>query len=421
MKRAAFDLIYKADKIDSCPVIVLAGAVGVGKTSLLTDYIKSNYDSFIYADIENDSDLRLYLSGVDENKPIKQILYKYYGIPYDTGLNIPFVLDNCDSDNRLISCIKNSSEDIGIKLFISVSSFSVFRADGLISVIQLYPLTFDEFLDATGHEWYKNIITGHFENKKKIPDMIHSEILNLFEIYINTGGYPAVINEFIRYDSIAYLSGIKKQIKAGVIKSVCDGCTGNKAGNLSVSLIKEILDAVFITYEKKNRKFMYSTIRKGITEKISSPSVDYLCDTGVLLKQEIYPDKSNGFRLYFCDFGLSKTDSKEFVLSDESDVPFKRALMENYIFQTMLACGIESYYWESGTGAVVDSCIMTQKGIVPLQIKLPGINNSVSSMNFYEKFNSNLLIKINLDNFSFNDNIWNIPIYGISLLSNINK
>lgn len=428
MKRKAYDKLQQLDKLENKACIVIEGGVGVGKTSLLFEYVKTNYETSIYLDAADRPDFRAFIASADKQQPLKSIIFRYLDIDETADIMIPVIIDNADASKELIGLLDSLQSPINMKLFLSVNYFYPFKDKDEIAVLKLYPLDFEEFLAALNHDWYAEVIRGHFENRKKIPDMIHNELLDLFEVYMNTGGMPAVVNEYIRYDSISYLGGIKKCTKDSILKSVYDCCELEESTNINQSAARGIVDAVLKTYHKKNRKFMYTLIRKGVTDKMYRECVDFLCREGILLMQHrlvvaedgLMPD-DNSFRLYCSDTGLVNMDRHEYVLMEDAAEEFDKALVENFLILEFRSKGIESGYWESGTGASVDFCIKSDFGYIPLQIKMPGFKNSVSSMNFYNKMHSKLLIKINTGNYSFTDETWNIPIYCVGVLENINK
>lgn len=430
-KRKAEEALNKFDIENQKSLLIAEGGCGVGKTILITDHVRKNYEGCLYIDVRADSSFISFASN-NTDKSLKMLLYAFFNIETDSELFIPIIIDNFDSDRNIGRLIYDYINELPTikeavpKLFLTCNYFdkALIKVDDYRSYLEhiiLFPMTFEEFLIALEHEWYAEIIRGHFISRRKIPDMLHRELLDLFEIYLNTGGMPAVIEEYIRLENTRFLTGKRKAIfdlfrcNAGRLCCTTDEYTSVQS--------EGIIDAVATTFIKKNRKFMYTTIRRGITEKMYRGCIDYLCRNHYLIKQnriltvdnEITADNGS-MRLYFNDFGLINNTANEILFSLTTEPIYKKALIENYIIQMLHANGIQSYYWESGTGASLDFCILSKNQVIPVEIKLPEFRNAVSISNYIKNNNTELCIKISLNNYSFNEKQWNIPIYSVGFI-----
>ena len=96
-------------------------------------------------------------------------------------------------------------------IIISTQQPSKILADNT-DVLKISPLQFDEYLKAIGSEWYTEIIQAHYQTKKKIPEIVHKEMLNLFRDYLRIGGMPAAINEFLHTESFDNIPTIHRNL-----------------------------------------------------------------------------------------------------------------------------------------------------------------------------------------------------------------
>ncbi|MCQ2496689.1 MAG: AAA family ATPase [Lachnospiraceae bacterium] len=437
-KRKASDALKKADIEDRKNVIIVEGGPATGKTVLVSSYAHNTYEGCLYIDVNADAGF-ISLLKENANKNLSETIYDYFNWDRSEDIYLPVIIDNFDADplvtEKLYEYINSLRDNqASFRLFITCSHFDMNKLSDekvkeVLADIILYPMSFEEFLSAIDHEWYAEVIRGHFISRRKIPDMLHSEILDLFEIYLNTGGMPEIIEEYIKLEHISYIRGKKARLNSGIISSALAKADADERFN-SVQAMG-IMNAVRDTYKKKNRKFMYTSIRRGITEKMYRGCIDYLLDNHYLLAQNRLLTSSEGIQidssslhLYFNDFGLADISSAEITLTEKAGYTAannyeKKSVIENYILQSFTLNGIRSYYWESGTGAALDFCILSNNRIIPVEIKLPDYKNSVSFSNFVKNNDTKFCIKINLNNYSFTDNQWNIPIYSVGFISGI--
>lgn len=425
MKRNAFYKIEEIDKSGKYCCILIEGAPSVGKTYLVLDYVKSNYNDFLYIDVKNTTSFSAYINENGDFMSLRELLLGYFMINSAETPDIPFIIDGIDAEPKLIGLINNFDTQSSMKVF-AISGTGGILDNANIPTVELYPLTFCEFLIANGREWYADIIRGHFESRKKIPDMIHEELLDLFNVYMNTGGMPEIIDEYLKLDNISFIPGKKKALWRSVYRNVCESCDSDTNENVDSTRAEGIINAVLKTYAKNNRKFMYSSVRKGITNAMYGECMDFLLKKQFLLRQDrISSDteentEKDSFRLYMYDFALMDLNGAEFLLQEKNGL-FFRPTIENYILQTFKAVGLSSYYWDNRNGSSIDFCIKNENGYIPLDINLPDFGYSIKKMNFYKEFPIDLFIKINCDNFSFNKEYWNIPIYSVELAEYIKK
>lgn len=406
MERIEYKALEKADKEEGKRLFWIDGCSNVGKSFLVLEYVRKNYDNYFYID---------YRSNTDFQKTVIDIasLAEYFSISEIDLFSVPVIIDNI-TDTKLLHSLLADAYKCPKVFFTNNSSikYQELPSDNLISIIHLFPFTFKEFLWATGHEWYSDIIKGHLENRKKIPDMIHNELLDLFDIYFSTGGMPEIIEEYLKFENSACLGSRKKHLKDAVYASVleCEQPEIKIAG---------IISAANNIYLKKNRKFMYSEIRKGLSEKLYSECVDTLVNRNYFYKINRINDNSEeitkDFRLYFFDFGLYNNSGSNVLKNNLEAAP--SSIIENYLAQCMAQLMKKTYYYESGKGAVVDFIIELNNKLVPIDIKLDQFKRSISAANYASKFSSPYILKIGTENCNFDIKSEkkgiSIPIYAL--------
>ena len=213
MKRNVFEQIIEWDNQKESRPILLTGAPCTGKTYLALELAKNFHNSYLYLNPEQDCRLRIALTELSrQEKPdFEAFLFDYFKIPSEWLQDFLVIIDDYDYHNALISLIETlvSQRNTFRLLLISTISPSE-KLQKQCTITKIAPLEFDEYLKAIGSEWYTDIIRGHYQTQKKIPDIVHKEMLNLFRDFLRIGGMPSAVNEYLQTDSLNNLSAIHK-------------------------------------------------------------------------------------------------------------------------------------------------------------------------------------------------------------------
>ena len=274
-----------------------------------------------------------------------------------------------------------------------------------LCVCRLFPLGFDEFLSAVGSDWYIDIIQGHFQNLKPVPDIVHQELLALFEEYLVVGGMPAAVNEYISSKSVYNVSEIHCMVKnrmRAVVEQTYDEKEAGKAAQV-IEVLPEQL-------KKENKKFRFNLIRKGVTYALYKDSMDALVKSGmVLLLRE--RSRASHFKLYLPDVGMLSSD---FCGIETGET--RKALLENYVMQTLVAEeNFELFFWESEAQAKVDF-ILRKKGKetpVELRVSTSGKAKSIASYHTANGTSGEKYYRFGFENFYSTPVLMQIPYYAV--------
>ena len=293
-------------------------------------------------------------------------------------------------------------------------------------IISVYPMHFGEYLTAIDKQWYVDVIRGHFEKHRPVPAMIHEELLDMFDEYMQLGGMPGVIDEYIRTGRFENAD----ESRRAILNSQC----GNFANNLNEpyidSKMQDILRALPLQFIRQNRHFRFNTIRKGVAYKQYEQSINALTERGMIYKclklnqhqgQEedgrIIPgtegeDSRNAFRIYPADFGILKTCIK--MAGGTEPAILENALTASYCAQTLSRRYDELFYWESDGAAYVDFCIFKPNtGLCPIGINT-ALGSRKRSLKIYDSnFDPQQIFTISEENFSSKNKYLNIPLYAV--------
>lgn len=400
--------------------ILLTGTRGVGKTYLAFDFAKAYYGESIYINFEREP----YLYDIfttNNSSSIGDSLNTYFHLP-ESSHPILLILDEISACPNILTVIEMVSKATVSYHIITISSiFEEFNGiDDIFIQLQLYPLDFEEFLIATGNNWYIEVIRLHFELNKKLPDIVHQELLTLFEDYLQVGGMPSAVNEFINTETKYNVSEQHRILMNSYLSDVNQHNVDGDA--LKVRQVFSTIDKQLI---KENHKFQYTLIRKGATYAIYADALKYIHDTffGIRcnklgdVSQDLNPSSFRNdiqlvFKLYMPDVGMlySTIRTTHQVISEQ----IRKGIIENYVAQSLTSKGYYLNFWESSSQAKIDFIIIKGQQIIPIEVKTNDSTRSKNISVFKPKCSYMTdSIKISTKNFEYSNNVKYVPIYAV--------
>ena len=294
----------------------------------------------------------------------------------------------------------------------------------------LYPMEFDEFLQAIGSEWYAEVIKGHYQTNRKIPTIVHNELITLFEDYLAVGGMPAAVNEYITMDSVENVPEIHRMLYGNMQREMI-----RQAGEGEAIKMEQIFQIMLPELLKENKKFQFRMIRKGATYGMYKSAIDKMVQNAYVLqcrKQDCFGDETIGkedekasFKLYLPDIGILNTliagdypvgDSEELFEQAYGNELIRKTLLENYTMQSLTAKGYDAVFWESSSQAKIDFVIRNKDGIIPLEAKASESSRSKSISIFRNQVDVPYAVKISSKDYEYANQIKYLPYYAIFCL-----
>ena len=407
--------------------LMLVGARQTGKTYILEEFCKKNYNNYIYINLDKEEGIsNVFEETIEPDKIIEKIeIIKNVIInPEDTII----FLDEIQVSERAITSLKYFCESdkpykivcagslLGVKINRFKSSFPV----GKVTIKYLYPMDFEEFLIALKEEMLIKEIKNHYESNEKIMNPIHEKALELYKKYLVLGGMPALINNYILNDcNIAHVNfELQEQIITSYLADmnkytvVSEGVKNSAIYN---SIPKELA--------RVNNTFKYSIVDKDARRIRYESSLDWLLASNMILKCELAEKNesplkafasSDKFKLYLSDVGLlralSNLDYTE-ILLDKNEM-YKGVLTENYIACELYPKYKELYYY-AFIRYEIDFLIKIDGEIIPVEVKSGRRTNSKSLGEYIKKYNPKYSIRISSKNFGFENNIKSVPLYAV--------
>ena len=410
--------------------MVLRGARQTGKTYILKEFGRCEYDNVLYCNFEEDPTLAGLFDGKLTPSRILEMLGIYHDCQIRPGRDL-IIFDEVQACNLALNSLKYFCESAneyhiaaaGSLLGVKVSSPKSFPV-GKVTFLDLHPMTFLEFLEATGAQRYRDLLVG-INDLEPLASTFHAELIGLLRSYYCVGGMPEAVECFARTGDFRLVRGIQDDILSAYVLDFAKHAPPADIPKLSL-----IWDSLPAQLARENKKFIYSAVRKGARAKGYEDALQWLEDAGLLLRCHAvstakhplkgYMDREC-FKIYCLDVGLlgamAGVPLEVLVRGDDLFNEYGGAFVENYAAQQLAAIGMDLYYWRSsGKIAELDFLCEIDGAICPLEVKA-GINAKSKSLRSYDnQFNPLVLGRATLLNLKHDGKICNIPLYAISLV-----
>ncbi len=426
MKRLITEKLINWKNKETKKPLIINGARQVGKTYIIKKFGEEFFDDMIYINFETNHELN---SLINDNITPFYIIEKielYFN--KKIGKNTLIFFDEIQASERALTSLKYFCEETEYNIIAagSLLGVAINREDysfpvGKVEVLQMHPLSFEEFLIAIDRENLISVIENSFLNNKKINDAIHKKLIELYNTYLILGGMPEVIKTYIEKKSIIEA----KEIQSAIIASYISDMTKYASSSNSIKLI-DTYNSIPLQLAKENRKFQYKVVAKGGTASIFGNALSFLENAGIINKcykvtpqtpLEMYKDITS-FKVYMADTGLLVNKS-QFPMHTIANSTSKGPIVENYVAQQIVSLERKIYYWESSGKAEIDFILQTEKGIIPIEVKATIHTKSRSLHVYMTKYKPPYGIKVSEKNFGLENNVKLIPLYALFCLKKI--
>ena len=450
MKRKIYQQLLDWKQKDHNKVFLLIdGARRVGKSWIVEEFAKREYDSYVIIDFN------------EANSTVKEFFTEYLHDLDDFYMRIEAFFRVKLIPGKSLVVFDEVQQfppaRATLKYLIRDGRFDFIETGSLISIkknvkdivipseerhIKLLPMDFEEFLWATGNEFLMNIIKKCFETRKPMGATLHRKAMDAFRQYMIVGGMPQAVKEYAETKDLASVDKIKRDIL-----ELYKGDIAKHAGR-SRSNVGRIFDEIPAQLQRHEKKFQFSKLGKsaryrdyadalfwlkeamlvnictnttepnvGLKMKEDSASIKcYLGDTGLLISQA------------FDENELATEDIHRRILFDKIELN-EGMLMENVVAQMLVATGRTLYFYSSSDRndpnnrmeidfLIANSKIMRRKNISPIEVK-SGKNYTLSSLSkFCTKFKAylNTSYVLHTKDLEIKNGIIYLPLYMTSLL-----
>lgn len=429
MKRKLIEELIRWKSENSDRPILLTGAKGVGKTYLAYDFAKAFFEHIFYINFERNPECTSLFSNLDTAEFTSQITGYFQlseSCPFESRI---LILDEIGRCEGALQALTKGLFTGSFQYIIAISSHPLTKEqETVFTKLSVHPLEFDEFLRAIGNEWYIETIVNHFKANTNIPEIVHKELLSLHKLYLQNGGMPGPVNEYLNISDAVNVS----EQHSFIVGSYHDYINRDNPDSDALKM-KQVFDSLTYQLMKDNKKFQYKIIRKGTTHAMYRDAIQKLVEQNyvircnkinadqlqipselLLLNNSCDPSNSN-FKLYLPDTGLlySKIIEEQGI---SGVVNNKKALLENYVAQSLQAKNYPFVFWESESMAKIDFIIAKNDEIIPIELHESSNTRSKCISVLRQKCEFPYAIKISSKNFDFSNQIKYVPYYAVFCL-----
>lgn len=429
MYRTAMEnlLIWKRKK-NKKPLII-RGARQVGKTWLMKEFGKTAYKETVYISFDNNSRMQTLFDGDLNVERIITGLELYAAHKIDAE-NTLLIFDEIQEVPKALTSLKYFNENApqyqivcaGSMLGVALHQGTSFPV-GKVEFLDLYPLSFFEFMQAMGKEQYVKLLqNSDFE----MATTFKQEYVDLLKHYYYVGGMPEVVLNFSENKDFNEAREIQRRILSAYEQDF-----SKYAPNEVVPRIRMLWNSIPAQLAKENKKFIYGLIKEGARAKEYELAMLWLTDCGLVHKVQrvIKPnlplkayEDLKAFKLFLVDIGLLScmTGLRQQTLLDGNDLfkEFKGALTEQYVLQQLKTLkDVQTYYWTAERGmAEVDFIIDNGSDIIPIEVKAEANLQAKSLKVYREKFQPKLSIRTSMADYKKEDWLLNLPLWALGMI-----
>ena len=432
MIRTAMNELHKwKDNANRIPLII-RGARQVGKTWLMKEFGRAEYQRTIYINFENNKRMDELFSVNLNVERIVMGLELFSGQKIDPA-NTLLIFDEVQENPNALTSLKYFNENApqyhivcaGSLLGVALHQGTSFPV-GKVDFLDLYPLCFFEFMVAMGKEQY---VEALLINDFNMAYMFRQEYIDLLKQYYYVGGMPEAVLRFSENKDWNEVRNIQERILAAYEQDF-----SKHAPNDVVPRIRMIWNNIPAQLARENKKFIYGLIREGARAREYELALLWLFDCGLIYKvhrvtkpqipPQSYMDLS-AFKLFIVDIGLLSCMAglRQETLLDGNTLfkEFKGALSEQYVLQQLKPQKRFSvFYWTNDRNtSEIDFLISNGQSIVPLEVKAEVNLQSKSLRAYNDKFSPSLSVRTAMTDYKKEGWLLNLPLYAIGTLSQL--
>jgi uncharacterized protein len=418
-------LIWK-DKKGRKPLII-NGARQVGKTWLMKEFGRQNFEQTAYINFEVSINMIAVLQQGYDIPTILNAIEIETNIKPIAGKTL-IIFDEIQLAPQAITSLKYFYENAkqyhvvaaGSLLGVALAQKSSFPV-GKVEFMDVFPFSFLEFINAINEiELHKILI----ESNWILINAFKNKLQNILRLYYYIGGMPEVIANYIQEQSLEKV----REIQQNILRTYEIDFSKHAPTNI-VPRIRMLWQNIPVQLGKENKKFLYKAVKEGARARDYELALHWLIDAGMVHKVcnvnaiqvplKAY-ENTEAFKLYILDVGLMgamvNLDAQAILQQNQNLLNFKGALTEQYVLQQLII-QTKLYYWApSNVQAEVDFIFEKGSLIWPLEVKAEENLQAKSLSVYFKKFAPKYAIRTSMSNYRKNEWLVNIPLLNIGNL-----
>lgn len=421
MKRNAMQSLINWKNDPERKPLILRGARQVGKTWLMKEFGQTCYANYVYFNFDEEDELKSIFQANKNSHRIIELLSMISGEKIQPGETL-ILFDEIQECPEALNTLKYFKEKANEYHVVSAGSLlGTILAQpksypvGMVNLLDIFPLTFDEFLEATDpalYTYYDSI-----QKEQTIEEIFHSRLSEACNYYFIIGGMPECVSSWIKYKDPARISQIQRELI-----EIYENDFSKHNGKINSGRILLVFRSIVAQLAKPNEKFMYGAVREGGRARDFEEAIEWLVSAGMLnrvynVSKMEHPlsafDKLDQFKLFVFDTGLLKhmagIDNSAILL--KSSYPFKGALTENYILQQLQGQFEIAPRYYSDKNSEIDFVLQNGTDIIPVEVKAGEDKSAPSFKRYVAENHPAAALRFSKRGYRKDGDITNLPLY----------
>lgn len=430
MERKTLSQLLKWKNKKNRKPLLMTGVRQCGKTYLIREFGETEFEETAYFNFDGNTGLwSIFEFDFNVNRIVDELESVVYGKKIVSGKTL-VIFDEIQDCPRAIQSLKYFCENMpelhiiaaGSLLGVALRKEGISFPVGKVDRIEMYPMSFEEFVIADGGKKYIDGI-NKLDFEREIPELYTVSLEKYLKNYYIVGGMPEVVQTWIETHDYKEVEEVQDRI----LKDYADDFGKHTSADTSAK-IRLIWDAIPSQIARENNKFIFSHVKQGARAKDLEDALEWLVNAGIAYKLNMVPipeiplsgmADNTYFKVYMSDVGLLRKKSnlnfRTILEGDAAYVHFKGALTENYVMTQLKCMGIESYFWRTKADAEIDFITDYEGILLPIEVKSADNTKAKSLRLFCNRYHPKMALKTSLknvgDNMDGNTHVWCIPLY----------
>ena len=402
--------------------LILRGARQVGKTWLMKEFARQEYQDMVYCNFDEDESLGDLFERTKAPGRLLEQLGLINGLKIKPGKTL-IILDEVQECPAALNSLKYFHEQSNEYHVVAAGSLlGTYLAEpksypvGQVNLLNVYPLTFHEFLQAA-----EPTLTTLYESlhpHEEIPTAFHERLLEAWRTYLIVGGMPECVSSWAEHRDAGRVEAIQKELL-----SVYENDITKHNKQINAGRILLVYRSIVPQLTKENEKFSYRMVKAGARAREFEEAIEWLVSAGILhriynVSRPGYPLSAyammSNFKLFFFDTGLLKAMAgiENAAIVMDKAFPFRGALTENALLQQFIGeLAVPPYYYAPDVTHEIDFLLQHQMEIIPLEAKTGKTKKAASFRWYIDKFDPQLAFRYSERNYRKDGKFTNMPVY----------
>ena len=418
--------------------LIVWGARQVGKTYLILELFAKQYypDNYLYIDFKYEDEIRDFCFETANAQKIIEFISLQKDI--DINENTLLIFDEVQECPNIISALKYFCQNyreipviatgsmVRVKLQREVSNKQFLFPVGKIDQINIFPMSFDEFLLNANHNLYKAVLNAYNE-KKPLSNQIHEMALDYVYKYLLVGGMPEVVDVYLNGGSLLDSQRILKTLYENYLSDM----ELYQASRESIVRSRLLFENIYKELNKEAKNFSPGLLKENSKTRDYYSAINWLSMAHIInqsfqLKEHVsmplIQENESYFRLYLNDIGMfsyqSDINAASFLSNDRENV-LSGIFYENFVANELKVKGHGLFYWKGKDSAELEFIVESNNKLYPIDVKKnKGSLNSLKKFSDHNKFE--FAIKVSRNNYGYNETqkLLTVPFYFVPFMAN---